>query len=203
MGGPLGRVALLLAGVLLIAGCGDASDPLVASSPGSAATGATESAAATGATPRKPDVSPVQLRIPAIQVSTPLVGLGLHEDGTVEVPTNPDRAGWYELGTVPGQPGSSVILGHLDSLDGPAVFAELATLRVGQDVEVGLSDGTTVTFRIRRIATFANADFPADLVYAGSRGQTTLNLVTCGGEYDPDLGGYQANVVVFTRRVAA
>ena len=34
-------------------------------------------------------------------------------------------------------------------------------LRVGQEVEVALSDGTWVTFRVRRVATFANADFPA------------------------------------------
>ena len=131
-----------------------------------------------------------------------MIDLGLNEDGTVEVPEDPERAGWFDLGTTPGQRGSAVILGHVDSLDGPAVFADLGTLRTGDHIEVGLSDDTLVTFEVRRVATFPNAEFPARRVYAGTTDRRVLNLVTCGGEYDRDRGGYQSNVVVFTRRVA-
>ena len=143
---------------------------------------------------------PVHLAIPIIGVATPLIRLGLNDDGTVEVPTAPERAGWFRLGPVPGQRGSSVILGHVDSVDGPAVFAGLSTMRTSDRVQVLLSDDMLVTFEVTGIETYANADFPAQRVYAGSTRVAELNLVTCGGDYDREQGGYQSNVVVYTRR---
>jgi hypothetical protein len=147
--------------------------------------------------------APVHLTIPVIGVDTRLVRLGLNDDGTVEVPSVPETAGWFDLGTVPGRRGSAVILGHVDSVDGPAVFAGLSTLRPADRVQVVLSDDGVVAFEVTGVETYANADFPAERVYAGSRRSRTLNLVTCGGEYDRERGGYQSNVVVWTRRVAA
>jgi len=138
---------------------------------------------------------PVRLTIPVLGVATELVRLGLQPDGTVEVPTDPALAGWYHLGMPPGGPGSAVILGHVDSADGPAVFAGLAEVEPGSRIRVGLDDGSTATFVVRTVRTYANADFPARRVYVG-HGRRELNLVTCGGAYEADRGGYQANVVV-------
>jgi sortase (surface protein transpeptidase) len=146
------------------------------------------------------NATPLHLSIPCIGVDTALISLGLQDDGTVEVPTDPAAAGWFRLGTVPGRRGSSVILGHVDSVDGPAVFAGLSTMRPRDRVQVVLSDDSLMTFAVTGIETYANADFPADRVYAGTTRRRELNLVTCGGEYDAGRGGYQSNVVVFTRR---
>ena len=151
------------------------------------------------AAPRSP--RPVQLAVPRLGLSTPLVGLGLQPDGTVEVPQDPALAGWYRLGPPPGAPGPAVILGHVDSVDGPAVFARLDELEAGDRVSVRLDDASTATFVVRSVRTYANADFPAQRVYAGA-GRRELNLVTCGGEYDAARGGYQANVVVNARWVS-
>lgn len=148
---------------------------------------------------RRHTTQPVRLDIPAIQVSTHLVGLGLEPDRTVEVPTNPDRAGWFTLGPSPGAPGSSVVLGHVDSIAGPAVFARLEYLEQGDVVKITRSDGSVITFEVRRLAQFDNADFPAERVYAAT-GARRLNLVTCSGDYVASQGGYQSNLVVFTRR---
>ncbi|WP_220451163.1 class F sortase [Nocardioides dongkuii] len=145
--------------------------------------------------------APVRLAIPAIGVSTPLVGLGLEEDRTVEVPEDADRAGWFELGPPPGVTGSSVILGHVDSAAGPAVFARLEDLERGDVVEVGRADGSEVAFEVLRLELYPNAEFPAQRVYAAS-GARRLNLVTCAGDYDAGRGGYQSNLVVYTRQVA-
>jgi sortase (surface protein transpeptidase) len=142
---------------------------------------------------------PVELDIPAIDVSTRLTGLGLQADGTVQVPTDPGLAGWYQPGTVPGAVGSAVILGHVDSMQGPAVFYRLSSLHPGDAIQVRLNDGTTTHFVVHSINVYPNADFPDRLVYGG-HGRRELNLVTCGGTYDASLGGYQANVVVNARR---
>jgi len=153
-------------------------------------------------TPPSATASPVDVSIPTIGVDSRLIGLGLRPDRTVEVPTDPDEAGWYRLGPVPGDPGSAVILGHVDSEHGPAVFARLARLEAGDEVSVSLDDGSLARFRVTRVATYANQNFPAEVVYAGSTTERTLNLVTCGGTYDRAAGGYQSNVVVYTEHVS-
>ena len=145
--------------------------------------------------------APTHLDIPAIGVTTPLIRLGLNPDHTVEVPEDPDLAGWFDLGPSPGSPGASVILGHVDSAVGPAVFHGLRLLQAGDEVEVRLSDGTTALFAVTRVRTYPNERFPAQRVYAGSPGVPTLTLVTCGGRYDAAAGGYQSNVVAYTRHV--
>jgi LPXTG-site transpeptidase (sortase) family protein len=143
---------------------------------------------------------PVGLAIPDIGVTTRVTRLGLQADGSVEVPEDPALAGWYRFGPTPGVHGSSVILGHLDSETGPAVFYRLDELRPGDRVTVGLDDGTSVEFRVHSIRTYPNADFPARKIY-GREGRSQLNLITCGGAYDSSRGGYQANVVVNARLV--
>lgn len=147
-----------------------------------------------------PEAPPIGLRIPAIDVDARVTRLGLNRDQTVEVPSNPADTGWYRLGPPPGQPGSAVILGHVDSVQGPAVFYRLRYLRPGDRVIVDAADGSTSTFRVIRLATYPNENFPAQKVYAAPGRRRVLNLVTCGGKYDPE-SGYQANVVVYTRWV--
>jgi LPXTG-site transpeptidase (sortase) family protein len=149
----------------------------------------------------RPTPRPVRLDIAGIDLSTKLIRLGLAEDRTVEVPTDPDRAGWFDEGPAPGATGSSVILGHVDSVTGPAVFARLDELERGDLVRVRRTDGSVLAFEVVRVALYANADFPAQQVYA-TPGARRLNLVTCGGEYDADRGGYQSNLVVYTKLVS-
>jgi len=198
---------LALATAFCLVMWGGASDPTpTAGTPGrsSSSTAAPVEGSASTAprAPSAPAARPVTLSIAAIDVDTDVIGLGQHRDGTVEVPENPDEAGWFQLGPPPGAPGSSVILGHVDSTSGPAVFYRLAELHPGDRIEVRLDDGTTVRFRVHSVETYANADFPAMKVY-GRRGRSQLNLVTCGGAYDSSRGGYQSNVVVYSRLVGS
>ena len=142
--------------------------------------------------------SPVRIGIPAIDVTADITRLGLNRDGTVEVPEDPDEAGWYLKGPSPGEPGSAVILGHLDSKVGPAVFYQLKNLDPGDQIAVGLDGGSVAHFEVARVAHYAIEDFPRRKVYASTPERPALNLVTCGGKYDRAAGGYQSNVVVFT-----
>jgi hypothetical protein len=93
--------------------------------------------------------------------------------------------------------GSAVILGHVDSKTGPAVFYRLSSLRAGNKIAVTLADGVIANFQVDRVVTYPNAKFPTREVY-GSRGLPTLDLVTCGGPYDHRAHTYTANVVVYT-----
>jgi LPXTG-site transpeptidase (sortase) family protein len=143
---------------------------------------------------------PVALRIPAIGVDTSLTTLGLNPDQTVEVPTDFGTPGWYKFGPNPGQPGSAVILCHYDSHNGPAVFYRLQNLQPGDSVEVTLTDGSVTHFAVTKVDTYLKTEFPADQVY-GSHGDQTLQLVTCGGEFDADTHSYLSNIVAYTSLV--
>ena len=144
---------------------------------------------------------PVALRIPAIGVAVSLSTLGLNPDRTVQVPTNFQEPGWFRLGPSPGQVGSAVILGHVDSYQGPAVFFRLRSLQAGDQVEVSLADGMIARFVVNTVATYPKEQFPAQQVYA-SHGSSELQLVTCGGKFDTRTRSYLSNVVAYTSLVA-
>jgi sortase (surface protein transpeptidase) len=142
---------------------------------------------------------PVRLEIPRIGVSTGLQRLGRDGHGAVEVPKGPgkwEQAGWYAAGTRPGDPGSAVILGHVDSKRGPAVFFRLRELRPGDDVTVTRADGSAVHFSVDRTEQYPKRRFPTDDVYYPTL-TPQLRLVTCGGAFDRAWGHYRSNVIVF------
>ena len=121
---------------------------------------------------------------------------GGRRTGTIEVPADFATAGWFAEGPRPGQPGPAVILGHVDSKAGPAVFYRLARLPVGAEVFVDRADGSTVDFRVRGTQHVAKTAFPTDLVYAPTL-EPSLRLVTCGGGFDRAKGSYLDNVIVY------
>lgn len=145
--------------------------------------------------------TPVELKIPAISLTVSLSTLGRNADGTVQVPTDIQQPGWYRMGPSPGEIGSAVILGHVDSYEGPAVFFNLRSLVAGDIVDVNLADGVTAEFNVTSVATYLKTNFPDQLVYT-SKGYSALQLITCGGVFDTQTGHYLSNIVVYTSLVA-
>jgi len=149
--------------------------------------------------PSLPRSLPVSVSIPAIGVHSRLLRLGLNSDGTIQVPsieTSTDEAAWYNYSETPGQIGSSVIEGHVDSYQGPAVFFRLGALRPGDTVDVTLADGITAIFRVTGVREYAKSRFPAKAIY-GATDYAALRLITCGGTFDYATGHYLSSTVVF------
>lgn len=149
-----------------------------------------------GAAPAAP---PRRIRIPSLGVDASVDSMGLDHAGALEVPTEPDLVGWWGGGSPPGATGPAVLVGHRDSVDGPAVFYDLSRIEVGALVEVVDADGRTHRFRVERAEQHPRDDFPTQEVY-GPTDAPTLRLLTCGGDYDPD-DGYEDNIVVFADQV--
>lgn len=139
---------------------------------------------------------PVRLRIPTIGVDTKVDPLGLARDRSIQEPSGPDVAGWWERGPRPGQVGPAVILGHVDSKSGPAVFHDLKKLRPGDEILVDRQDGTTARFVVTAEGKYRKAAFPSDLVHYPTL-QPELRLVTCERPFDWVTGNYRDNLVVF------
>lgn len=210
-------VTLITIGVGLIAGCGSSpvatsggsgEVPSDRSSPRASAVSADdEPTVAAAAVKRYRSVrshqttaAPVRVHLPSIDVTSELQRLGRNADGTIEVPDDWQQAGWYHGGPKPGQGGPAVILGHVDSKTGPAVFYRLRELDPGDEVRIDRADGTTATFVVERSERHAKTRFPTHEVYLPTL-RPTLRLVTCGGPFDSAVGHYRDNVVVFATLV--
>ncbi|MDT0469554.1 class F sortase [Streptomyces gibsoniae] len=153
-----------------------------------------------------PDALPysaaVRVGIPSLHVDAPVIPVAVDTSGWVDAPPpdNPDLAGWFTGSPTPGEKGTSVIVGHVDNSQGPAVFYGLGTLKKGDRVEVRRVDGKTAVFDVYGVEVFSKANFPGDRVY-GSKGIPELRVITCGGAFSEE-NGYAGNVVVFARLAA-
>ena len=146
----------------------------------------------------RPVAAPVSLTIPLIGVSTKLITLGLASDGSLQVPPLSDTAvaGWYTGSPRPGAVGSAIIVGHVDTVHGPAVFDRLDQLRKGDQVYVRRADGTLVKFLVTAVRTYLKDQFPTQTVY-GPTPDAELRLITCGGAWDATTHHYLSNIVVY------
>ncbi|MGJ7439749.1 class F sortase [Aquipuribacter sp. MA13-6] len=150
-----------------------------------------------------PVAAPVSVSIPAIDVTSDLLHLGLREDGSLEVPEGDDfdLAAWFDGSPRPGEVGPAVIEGHVSSASrGPSVFFDLATLQVGDTVEVAREDGSVATFEVYDLQQFPKDAFPTVQVYGPTEGPE-LRLITCGGTIVESSGRFDDNIIVFAREV--
>lgn len=200
----LAAVALLVLAVSLFGGKND-SDP---SRPAQAAPRSTSAPVAgnpadsteptAGVGPHLARSAPVRLLIPKISVDAPFTKLSIGPTGQLLPPPAADTnlVGWYADGASPGETGTSIIAGHVDTATSAAVFANLGELRKGDVFHVERADGSRASFVVDSAETFAKDDFPSERVYADTA-QAQVRLITCAGDYDHAVKDYTDNLVVF------
>jgi hypothetical protein len=153
-----------------------------------------------------PASAPVAINIPAIGVNSRLQSLGQNADGSMQVPapgsSRYNLAGWYRYSPTPGALGPAVIVGHLDSVNGPSVFFRLGALRPHDTVLIRRADGSVAVFTVDQVRRYPKSNFPTQLVY-GNTNHAALHLITCGGSIDPATGHYRDNIVVLASLVRA
>jgi hypothetical protein len=160
------------------------------------------------------------LRIPSIGLDSkklsnePFQPLGVAPDGSMEVAplSDPTRFGWFcphglpHCGQPsPGQPGGAVIASHVNGDGHKGGFYGLAkvndtgdvhfNVRVGDEVDVDLADGTTQVFEVTQTLAPLKTAFPAATVW-GSFPKPRLTLVTCGGSLDQEAHSYRNQIMV-------
>lgn len=221
---PSAAVSLLVLCGLALGGCGAAGQAAAPSATGGPQTGAAASGAASPSavpstkapqiksptaaaakaakipSPARPAPAPVALSVPAIGVQSPLVKLALRPNKSLEVP--PDGpgapAGWYSGSPAPGDTGPAVFLGHVNSTSGgPGVFANLRSLKPGDEIAVQRADHSTVAFTVAKAAAYSKNSFPTLQVYGNTKGPE-VRLITCDG-YDPATGLFNDNYVVYAQ----
>ena len=147
--------------------------------------------------PAKPARQPVRLRVASLGIDAPIDPTGVQPDGTVVVPGDAYRVGWYRFSPAPGATqGSTVLVGHVDSrTQGRGALYPLRGAVVGARITVGLDGGTEVRYRVVSRESIVKGEMPWAQLFSLS-GSPRLTVITCGGPYIKALGGYQDNVVV-------
>ena len=117
------------------------------------------------------------------------------------MPASTSVAGWYTGGPRPGQVGSAVIAGHIDSYlrAGRVLPAAPAAARV----TASTSGRPTARWRCSASTpehSYPKDHFPTQQVY-GPAPDPELRLITCGGTFDPAIGSYLNNVVVYAAQI--
>jgi len=139
------------------------------------------------------------IRIPALDINQSVIELSVF--GTdLQVPSDYADIGWWSGGPAPGEQGAAVVVGHVDSPTGPAVFYQLSGLARGDRIVVERADLARMVYAVQRVTLYERSEFPSERVYR-TRGPSTLSLLTCGGSFDAEAGQYTGNVVVFARLV--
>jgi sortase A len=141
---------------------------------------------------------PDRIEIPAISVAAHVQSVGL-EPGTKRMasPTDAAEVGWYALGYTPGELGSSVMDGHYDQRNGkPAVFYKLDTLKPN-DLILVYSQGKRLRYAVTEVQRYPWDLLPLDRIF-NTAGVASLQLITCGGEWDTGSQRYNKRIVVYS-----
>lgn len=137
---------------------------------------------------------PLRLTIPAIKVDASVQLLGVTAKGAMEVPTNTIDVGWFKFGSRPGEKGSAVIAGHLNTTDGqPGVFARLSELKPGDKIFVKDDQERSFQFNVNKTETY-EAGY-AESVY-NLNDNYYLNLITCSGTWNNSKNSYDKRLIV-------
>jgi sortase (surface protein transpeptidase) len=174
---------------------GDGSEPATNRSVVGWSSGSISQLQATSAT------GPARLSIPSLSINATVVGVGVDRNGAMVIPDTADTVGWYQHGPAPGQPGSSVIGGHLDDAYGRSVFYDLSRIEAGAVVSIVMEDGTETVFEVVEKQTYGALALPTDTLFARN-GEPTLALITCHGVFDRSAGRYTENMVVYATPVS-
>lgn len=137
---------------------------------------------------------PVRLRIDDIFVDDPVVEVGL-DDGELEVP-GATEIGWYRYGAAPGYPGATVLAAHVTWNGAYGPFLNLGELEPGNRVEIALEDGSERIYEVVERTMYDKDGLPRERIWRNT-GDETLVLITCGGDFNPDINRYRQNVVVY------
>lgn len=140
-------------------------------------------------------IKPESMSIPAIGIDASVQHLGTTETGEMAVPDNIEEVSWFSPGYKPGQNGRAVIAGHVDGIDGPAIFWDLSKLKPGDEILVE-GEGRKLIYKVHTMESVPldQADIPKIFGYSSS---PELVLITCSGTYDYSRGTREERLIVY------
>lgn len=147
---------------------------------------------------------PVALVIPAAEVDAE-IEVNKIVDGQMLDPTGPWIVSWYEGTGLVGEPSRNLLMsGHVDYWGvGPAIFRNVASLGQGAEVQVYGAKGAIATYAVEYVERIQTATVTeAKLAeITGATPYDAVTLITCGGEFNYDIGEYLERDIIRCRLV--
>lgn len=118
-------------------------------------------------------------------------------NGVLQIPDDIRHVGWWDGSAYAGDPfGSTVIAGHVDSrLQGLGFFAQLLLIQV-DDLITLRSDTQALTYRVVSATLISKEALASDGQAFNQHGPHRLVLITCSGQWHPEVRSYDSNLVV-------
>ena len=154
--------------------------------------------------------APRRIAIPKIGVDATVLALGRDPENNPEVPDSGRDVAWYTFSAPPGRGSNAVFSGHVDwyywGEPGEGVFYHLRELQIGDEITVGLEDGTQLRYRVTGNVAVAY-DNPDIGRVMDPTSNDVVTLITCGGTWlrdysNPNGGNYSHRVIVRAERVS-
>jgi LPXTG-site transpeptidase (sortase) family protein len=145
---------------------------------------------------------PRYLIIPKLNVDARVLSVGVNTNGDLGTPNDIYDTAWYNESAQPGQPGATLIDGHIAGYTSPGVFEKLKSLNPGDQIEVQIGNGTTFTYQVVKSQDYpANNVNMAEAMTPVTPGVSGLNLISCDGTIVPGKGQYTERIIVFAELV--
>ncbi len=148
-----------------------------------------------------PDL-PRYLDIPKLNVHARVMQVGVTTSGALGTPNNVFDTAWYTGSAKPGQPGATLIDGHVSSWTTHGVFYNIKHLVKGDNIRIVRGDGTIINYQVVKTQVYNadNVDMQAAITPV-TPGKSGLNLITCTGQVKKGTSEFNERVIVFAQQV--
>lgn len=146
-------------------------------------------------------LQPVAIRVAGIALEASVIPVGVDGNNQFAVPAA-DTVGWYQYSSSPGDAGASVLAAHVDYGGEAGAFFNLSEVLPGDTLELEMEDGRVLQYEVVGNTEYDKTELPAGELFRKD-GESVLQLITCGGTFNPDERSYEANVVVTAVPIAA
>lgn len=145
---------------------------------------------------------PERLAIPKLNVTGCIESVGVDQHGAVAVPTNIYTAGWFVDSAKPGEPGLSIIDGHINgNFTNDGIFQHLESLVAGDRFTVERGDGTILNYEVVSVDSVPLDDAAKKLFAHDTSIKSQLNLITCGGRWNESIQQFDHRIIAVAKLV--
>ena len=157
----------------------------------------------------KPDCStfsapadqPRAIAIPSLDINGCVQRVGVDQHGAIAAPNNVHVAGWYVDSVLPGQPGVSLIDGHVSGRYTAGIFKRLPDVAKGSEISVEFGDKTTQAFKVVDVITVSVEEAGVELLRQVEGVEKQLTLITCTGRFNSQTQQYEQRTIVRASRI--
>lgn len=142
------------------------------------------------------DDEPRKIQISSVDISGCIQKVNTDQNGAIAAPNNIHLAGWYTQSVLPGQPGLSIIDGHVMGKYSTAIFTNLKNISAGDEIQIEMGDGSKKLFTVVDSHNYAVDQVTNNLFNRIDGVDNQLTLITCSGNFNRGSQTYNERLII-------